>query len=160
MTHVYYRIDDRLIHGQVATRWANYYYLKQIIIADDEVANNPMQKQVISMTAPSNIKVKISTINESANEIIDAEKNEVNTLVLIKGPKSLVELHKNNVSMQEIIIGGMQFKEDTTKVTNTVYISKQQKELFKELSNEEIKLIYQVIPDDKRMDFNKLLDKA
>lgn len=160
MTCIYYRIDDRLIHGQVVTRWANYYDLKKIIIADDEVANDDMQKQVISMTAPSNIKVLVNSINESVNSIEESQKNNMNTLVLIKTPITLIDLQKKGVNIEEIIIGGMQFKEGKTKVTNTVYVSEAEKEALNELYKNNTELINQVIPDDRREDFNKMLHKA
>ena len=51
-------IDDRLIHGQVATTWIPDYGIESAIIVSDAVANDPVQKSVAGLAAP-NIKVTV-----------------------------------------------------------------------------------------------------
>ena len=46
------RIDDRLIHGQVATTWVKKYDIEQIIIVNDKVAGDKIQQSVLKMSAP------------------------------------------------------------------------------------------------------------
>ena len=43
---IHIRIDDRLIHGQVATMWTNNLGATRIMVINDEVANNDLQKSV------------------------------------------------------------------------------------------------------------------
>ena len=38
------RIDDRLIHGQVATAWSKMTGINRIIVVSDEVANDQLRK--------------------------------------------------------------------------------------------------------------------
>ena len=38
------RIDDRLIHGQVATRWTKETNVSRIIVVSDEVAADHVRK--------------------------------------------------------------------------------------------------------------------
>ena len=51
------RIDDRLIHGQVATTWVKKYDIEQIIIVNDKVAGDKIQQSVLKMSAPPELKV-------------------------------------------------------------------------------------------------------
>src|SRR5699024_1300420 len=111
MDNIFYRIDDRLIHGQVITGWSRYYKLKKIIIADDDVANDPIQCKIINMVAPKNIKVEILGVYNSYNVIIDKNKLKDNTLLLVKGPDAICKLSEFGVKIDEVIVGGMQFKE-------------------------------------------------
>ncbi|MDO0498121.1 PTS sugar transporter subunit IIB, partial [Clostridioides difficile] len=46
------RIDDRLIHGQVATMWSNKLGVTRLMVVNDAVANNSVQKQVLRMATP------------------------------------------------------------------------------------------------------------
>ena len=50
------RIDDRLVHGQVATTWIKKYEIEQVIVINDLLANDPVQKSVLEMTAPQGIR--------------------------------------------------------------------------------------------------------
>jgi len=158
MNNIFYRIDDRLIHGQVVTGWSRHYNLEEIIIVDDETANDPVQKQVISMVAPSDLNVSINSINEGALKINEAAKKGTSTLVLVKGPESLVGLFEHNVNVNTVIVGGMQHKADRKRVTKTVYTSDQEAKFFNELADRGSELYYQVVPNDKQQNFNKLLE--
>ena len=44
---VHIRVDDRLIHGQVATRWATGLKVNRIMIIDDAVAVNETEKSIL-----------------------------------------------------------------------------------------------------------------
>lgn len=34
------RLDERLIHGQIATKWSKHTNVTHIVVANDEAANN------------------------------------------------------------------------------------------------------------------------
>lgn len=53
------RVDDRLIHGQVATVWAKEAGAKRIIVVSKEVANDDIRKTLVKQAAPPGIKVNI-----------------------------------------------------------------------------------------------------
>lgn len=157
MSSVFYRIDDRLIHGQVITGWSRFYQLKRIIILDDSVANDPVQQQIISLVAPSDINVYIESIEDGAQAIQKSERDGASTLVLVKGPHALLELVNKNVSVDKVVVGGMQFKSGRNKITNTVSATEEEASTFKVLSGKGVDIVYQVIPTDKEQDFIHLL---
>lgn len=150
MSNIYYRIDDRLIHGQVITAWSRYYKLERIIIVDDQVAGDPIQRQIINMVAPANIKVDVTNVEEGYKAIVDARKSETSTLVLVKGPGALCSLLERGIDLKEVIIGGMQFKDGRKKMTKTVAVNRQEAEEFWKLYDEQIQLIVQLVPTDRR----------
>lgn len=157
MSSVYYRIDDRLIHGQVVTGWARYYQLKQIIIVDEQVASDPIQQQIISLVAPSDIKVSIKSVSEGKKLIGEAEEKGVSSLVLVKGPESLLGLIEEGTTINEVIVGGMQFRKGKQTINKTVSVTEEESKYFKALSNANTILTYQVIPTDKKQSFSELL---
>lgn len=59
MSVVLYRIDDRLIHGQVMTGWSRLYDAQRIIVVDNETAENSFLRQVMEMSVPRGMDVKI-----------------------------------------------------------------------------------------------------
>lgn len=69
---VLYRIDDRLIHGQVMTAWSKVYKSTNIICIDDETAKNEMLCSIMKMAVPSDYEVQILTM-EDAIQAIKAE---------------------------------------------------------------------------------------
>ena len=55
------RIDDRLIHGQIATQWLKYAHGNKVLIIDDKVPEQPMQVRILKAAAPPGIKVIIKS---------------------------------------------------------------------------------------------------
>ena len=55
------RIDERLIHGQVATMWTNHLKVNRIMVVDNVVVKNEMEKDVLKMAKPNSVKLSILT---------------------------------------------------------------------------------------------------
>ena len=53
------RIDDRLIHGQVATVWSKEANAQRIIICSDEVAKDKIRKTLLVQVGPPGVKVSV-----------------------------------------------------------------------------------------------------
>lgn len=60
-----FRIDDRLIHGQIITAWLAYADAKQIVVADDKAAKDSFQQTLLKMATPDNVQLKIMTLSEA-----------------------------------------------------------------------------------------------
>ena len=56
---VHIRIDDRLLHGQVVAFWSNSLQISRVMVINDEVANDELQKTFLRMVAPANIRTSI-----------------------------------------------------------------------------------------------------
>ena len=60
------RIDDRLIHGQVATVWSQVTRATRIMVVDDAVVKDPVNKEALKMACPSQCKLSILTVEKAA----------------------------------------------------------------------------------------------
>jgi PTS system mannose-specific IIB component len=65
MNIVLARIDDRLIHGQVATIWAKVTNCERIIVCDDEVAADSIRSTLLKQVAPPGIKSSVVDIDKA-----------------------------------------------------------------------------------------------
>ena len=63
------RIDDRLLHGQVAFSWLNTMGPEAIVIANDEILSNEIQKTAIKMAKPAGIKMTIRSLEDGIHLI-------------------------------------------------------------------------------------------
>ena len=70
------RVDDRLIHGQVVTQWVNVFKAQHIVVIDNNVAKDKMQKSVLKFAAPPDIKVSIFSVDKAVEAW---EKNQFGT---------------------------------------------------------------------------------
>jgi mannose/fructose/N-acetylgalactosamine-specific phosphotransferase system component IIB len=67
-----FRIDDRLIHGQVVVGWGQPLDLTFIVLVDDEVATSEWEQELYRMGVPPEMEVHFHTVEAAAARGIPA----------------------------------------------------------------------------------------
>ncbi|WP_182187704.1 PTS sugar transporter subunit IIB [Pectinatus frisingensis] len=145
------RIDDRLIHGQVVTAWAKVTKGNRIIVVDDKVANDEFMSKIIKMAAPASFKIGIHTV-EAAAEILKGDDMGERVIVLVKTPMTVKSLMDNGVKIQELDLGGMGATKGRKQLYRNISISDDEKICFKELIDDGVHVVVQIVPDDSPKD--------
>ncbi|AYW44743.1 PTS system mannose/fructose/N-acetylgalactosamine-transporter subunit IIB [Tetragenococcus koreensis] len=144
------RIDERLIHGQVAYSWTVEYQVDEIVVVDDEIVNDDMQKMLLEMAVPEGKTLKILSIEQAAVYLKGSGNKKV--FLVVKTPQIILDLDNKGVNFDSINIGGMYYKEGKEQITKTVYIDNEEKQIFKELASNGISLDVRTSPRDKSFD--------
>ena len=124
-------IDDRLIHGQVATTWIPDYGIESAIIVSDAVANDPVQKSVAGLAVP-NIKVSVFGV-EKFIDVLKKTQLKKATMVLFTNPIDALTLKKNGLDFNYLNVSGMRFNDERTRLHKNMSVTKEEKEAFEEL---------------------------
>ena len=148
-------IDDRLIHGQVAT-WCKDYAIESAIIVDDDVANDPVRKSVAGLAVP-NIKVNIFTVKKFIEILKKTELKKV-TMVLFTNPMDALMLKKNGLDYSYLNVSGMRFNENRHRLHKNMSVTLEEKEAFEKLINEEnVEVYMQTTTRDEKTKVSELL---
>lgn len=154
---VHVRIDSRLIHGQVAGIWSGFLQVSRIMVIDDEVANDDMQKQLLRMVAPAGIATSIIT-KEKALANIKADKyQKQRVLLLVKSPYYLKYLVDNGLDLPSFNVGNMATREGTRKITSSISITKEEEKDFQDLIDLGIQATVQMVPNDSKKALKEIL---
>ena len=78
------RIDNRLLHGIVATQWAGRSGAQRIMIIDDTVANNELTKASMKLARPTGMAISIITEEAALNNFKAGKYNDHTVCVLVK----------------------------------------------------------------------------
>lgn len=149
------RIDDRLIHGQVMTAWIKNKNTNQVVIVDDDTANDAYMIEVLEMAIPEEIAIGIFTKEEGVQffeQGLDAP-----TILLVKGPEVLNYLVDRGISIKEADIGGMGTRADRSVLYKNISTSKEENDQFKQLLAKNVDVFIQVMPQDKPVSVAKYL---
>lgn len=155
MMKINVRIDDRMIHGQVAAIWCNQLKTSRIVVVNDEAASDELRKIALKMTAPIGVKCSIITRDKAAANIKAGKYKSENILLILTNPKDVLFLTNQGVSFKVINVGNMGYKENTIKIKRNIYLTREDIEDFKKLAALGIKLTAIMMPDEKE---NNLLD--
>lgn len=150
------RIDDRLIHGQVVTTWVNLYQIEQIVILNDKIAGDKTQKNILAMAAPQGIKVKAFGIEKFA-EVIKTTPITRRTMLLFTTSTDVLEAVERGVDVSELNIGGMRYQEGRERLTKALSVSPAEREAFKKLLGQGIKITIQMVPKDEKIDLQEVI---
>lgn len=140
------RIDDRLIHGQVMTAWLQFTGGNHIVIADDATAGDEFTKSIMSMAVPNGIKLSILTVSDAAKLLSEIPENH-KIIILAKEPQTYLQLIENGVKLDEVIIGGMGARKDRKTFHKNISASEEEKETFRKILANDVKMKIHVIPD-------------
>ena len=154
------RIDDRLIHGQVATVWSKATNCQRIIVCDDDVANDTIRATLLKQVAPAGIKSHVVGLEKAVRVYNNPKYENDRCLLLFTKPASVLYLVEHGVDIKSVNIGGMSFHEGKTQVSSAVSVDAEDIEAFNKLHEKGIELEVRKVDTDKKQDMMELLKKA
>lgn len=86
------RIDERLIHGQVATAWTRQLGITAVVVANDEAAANELVTMTLRMATPPGIKVAVKTVREAVSLFHDKRTAGLKILIVVDKPCDALKL--------------------------------------------------------------------
>ena len=150
------RIDDRLIHGQVVVGWVKALGIHRLVVVNDVIAKNSMQKTLMEMAVPSGLKVSFLTVEEAARTCKPSDPNE-KCLLLFSNPQDVLDFGQQGGGLASINVGGMHFCEGKQQVSKTVCVDEKDIQAFRNLKQKGIELEVRAVPGDVREPLEKYL---
>lgn len=150
MTISFLRIDDRIIHGQVVTRWAMENPCDGIIAVNDKAATNPVLKTALK--AASGKKTLIFTYEEFLRKMDQAVKSEKKYFLITKEPITMAKILADDnlkVEPQKVNVGPQSAREGTTNINNNADITKEEVEAYEKIFNKGYEVDFRLVPDAK-----------
>jgi len=105
------RIDDRLVHGQVAFSWTPALGIDCLIVANDKIAKDEFMKMTFGLAKPAGTKLHIKSINDTIAFLKEEKNNKLKILLLVNTVKDAYLLAAEVPEIQSINFGGIRTKE-------------------------------------------------
>lgn len=153
------RIDDRLIHGQVATVWSKETKCQRIIVCNDDVAKDEIRKTLLTQVAPPGVQSHVVDIEKAVRVINNPKYENDIVLLLFTNPTDVLRLIEAGIDIKSVNIGGMSFKEGKTQLTGAVSVNDQDIKAFKSLNDKNIELEIRKVATDSKSFIMPLIEK-
>ncbi|MDB1623882.1 PTS mannose/fructose/sorbose transporter subunit IIAB [Enterococcus faecalis] len=151
------RIDERLIHGQVAGIWSTSLSTQRIIVANDEAATDPLQKSSLRMAAPSSMRLSVLGVEAAAKNIQSGKYGKQRLFLLFKNPKDVLRFIEAQGPIKTVNVGNMSYKEGAREVTKSIQVLPEEEQIFETIASKGITVTAQLVPNDPVVDFMKKL---
>ncbi|MCR0265755.1 PTS sugar transporter subunit IIB [[Clostridium] innocuum] len=153
------RIDDRLLHGQVAVTWVGAVAPEAILIANDEAATNEMSKLALKMAKPAGVKLAIKTIDDAADLLNNPKARKIKIFLITRTIKDTLKLVKLTDQIHRVNIGGVKNKEGGKMIAAAVCLDAEDLINLKELRKRVEDLELRMVPTEHRISIDKYLDE-
>ena len=144
------RIDDRLVHGQVAFTWTPALGVNCLIVANDKIAKDEFMKLTLGLAKPAGTKLLIKGINEASVFLNDEKNKELKILLLINSVKDAAVMANDVPEIKSINIGGIRMKEGARLISKAVAVNDEDIPLLREMLNNGIELEIRQVPTDSK----------
>ncbi|PJG82540.1 mannose/fructose/sorbose PTS transporter subunit IIA [Caviibacterium pharyngocola] len=146
------RIDDRLIHGQVATSWAKAVKCEAIFAISDEVANDDLRRELLLQIVPEGLKGYVITVDKAIKVYHNPKYAGKNILWLVTKPADALRLIEGGVKIDKINVGGMTYKDGNKLLSDAVTVGKADVEAFKKLLELGVDLSMQKVASNPKVE--------
>jgi mannose/fructose/sorbose-specific phosphotransferase system IIB component len=153
------RIDDRLIHGQVVENWMKSLKINHVVVVNDFVAGDRMQKTLFSMAVPEQAKISILSIAQAKQAILNGQFEGDRAMLLLVSPQDVLNLINKGVRIKEVNVGGMHYSPDKKQILKAISVSKEDIRAFQELDKLGVRLEARMVPDDEKIDIMEIMKR-
>ncbi|EKY1892436.1 PTS mannose transporter subunit IIAB [Salmonella enterica subsp. arizonae serovar 35:z4,z32:-] len=154
------RIDDRLIHGQVATRWTKETNVSRIIVVSDEVAADTVRKTLLTQVAPPGVTAHVVDVAKMIRVYNNPKYAGERVMLLFTNPTDVERIVEGGVKVTSVNIGGMAYRQGKMQVNNAVSVDEKDIEAFKKLNERGIELEVRKVSTDPKLKMMDLIAKV
>ena len=152
------RIDDRLLHGQVAFTWTPALGVDCLLIANDKVAKDEFMKMTINLAKPAGTKLLIKSISDAATFLNDEKSKNAKVLLLVNSVKDAYAMVDAVSEIKSVNFGGLRTKEDAKLISKAIAVNDDDISIIRELLDKGIELEIRQVPTDSKQMVGELLE--
>ena len=158
MALVGFRIDDRLLHGQVVENWLEVLRPKRVVVVSDSAFEDPILLELYRAALPPGVEVDVLPIAGAAARIAALAREPV--LVLIASPADALALVEDGVEVASINVGGLHHAPGRERLLDYVYLGAADRAALAALRARGVELVAQDVPRRPAVKLSPLLEQG
>ncbi len=140
------RIDNRLIHGQVATQWCGSVGANLLLVANDKVAVDEFRQGLMNMAAPAYAQTRYFSVEKTC-AIIHKASDAQKIAIICETPTDVLRLVEGGVPIKKLNVGNMHMAEGKRQVATSVAVGEEDVAAFKKLRDLGVEIDIKRVPD-------------
>ena len=150
------RVDERLLHGQVALSWKSALSYEALLIANDEVAKDDLRKSALKLATPVDVRLAIRSIKEAAELTSHEKLVGMKTFVILNSPRDAKIFYENIKERPKLNLGNMGKKEGKKMCAKSLYLGEEDFKSLEELFAMGIDISAQEVPNSTAISYQEL----
>lgn len=144
------RIDDRLVHGQVAFTWTKTLGVEAIVVANDIAASDSINKMALKMAAPAGVKMAIKTVDEAIALLNNPKAKDKKIFVVVRNTTDALKISLNVKEIDHVNVGGIKKEEGKDMITPAVFLNQLDKDNLRKMCEVVKEVEIRQVPTDEK----------
>lgn len=145
MSWVLHRVDDRLIHGQVAVTWSHHLHPGRVWVVDDACAHSEWEADLLRTCAPD-LEVRVVDVHEAARIYAEEASAQGRAFLLVRSLQAALALVEAGAPIPRFNVGGLHYAAGKDKVNEYVYLDENDRRAARALLERGVQLDVQDVP--------------
>ena len=153
----FYRIDNRLVHGQIISTWMPHLRLKRFVVVNDSLPSNPLRMKMFRIAIPSVVDFQALSVAEASTFLNEKRAESTSTIVLLENIDDAVRLFEAGNPFTNLNIGNVHHGPDRRSFTPSVFLSETDLLKLKQLFARGVRSEIRTLPTQDPLDLSPLL---
>lgn len=141
-----FRIDDRLIHGQVVVGWAQPLDVSFIVLVDDEVSESDWEQELYRMGVPPNVEVHFDSVDAAVAKLPGYMADERRGILLTGDIDTMRRLVEKSGIVGKCNLGGIHHKSGRNQRMRYVFLSTDEEQALRDMAAGGVEVTAQDVP--------------
>jgi len=151
-----FRIDDRLVHGQVVVGWGQPLDIGFIVLVDDEVAASDWEQELYRMGVPPDMTVTFESVASAARQLARYEADERRGILLTADTDTMRRLVEAS-AVRAVNLGGIHHKTGRTQRLRYVFLTPAEEAALRALAARGVTVTAQDVPAARPVPLDEVL---
>lgn len=158
MTVVLYRVDERLIHGQVVVGWGGQLDPDRIVVVDDALADSPWEQELYAVGVPRGIAAEFVSVDTAADRLAGWQGSDERVILLTRDIAPMGRLAAGGQLGGALVnIGGVHHAPGRTRVLRYVFLGDAERQALRELTELGVEVEARDVPGARPVGIDELV---
>jgi len=158
MAILLYRVDERLIHGQVVLAWGSELRAERYMVVDDELAKSPWEQELYRLGA-GEADTLFSTVDDARAHLSEWRDEPERSILLTRDVGTMLQLARGDrLRGEKVNLGGQHHGPGRDEVLSYLHLTADDRNALVALDEEEgVKVSARDLPDAHKVPLRSLL---
>ena len=155
-----YRIDDRLIHGQVVVGWGQPLNIRFLVLVDDLVASSDWEKDLYRMAVPPEMEIIFNDVGTAIRDHSRYATDPRPGLLITGDIASMYGLVRGVKAIGNVNLGGIHHRAGRNEKLRYVYLTPDEETQLRDLEAAGVEVTAQDVPSSRPVPLVEVLEGA
>jgi len=153
-----YRIDDRLIHGQVVVGWGQPLNIRFLVLVDDLVASSDWEKELYRMAVPPEMDIYFADVDTAIRDHSRYSSDPRPGILIAGDIDSMQRLVKGVKAIGSVNLGGIHHRAGRAEKLRYIFLTPDEEERLRLLESTGVEVTAQDVPSARAVPLPEVLE--